>query len=47
MSDVAIFAVGGVLFVLTTWATIAYLLTRVMGLEESLGEEEAAASKVE
>ena len=35
MSDVAIFTVGGVLFVLTTWATIAFLLAKVMSLEET------------
>ncbi len=30
MSDVAIFAIGGVLFVITTGATIAFLLKQVM-----------------
>ena len=34
MSDAAIFAAGGLLFIVTTWATIAFLLTRVMELEE-------------
>lgn len=40
MSDAAIFAVGGVLFIITTWATIAFLLSRVMALEEDPVEVE-------
>lgn len=29
MSDAAIFAIGSVLFIATTWATIAFLLVQV------------------
>lgn len=40
MGEPAIFAVGGVLFIATTWATIAFGLTRVMRLEDEVAEEE-------
>lgn len=30
MSDALLFAIGGVIFIITTGATIAFLLTRVM-----------------
>lgn len=36
MSDTLIFGVGGVLFIATTWATIAFLLARLVRYE---GEE--------
>ena len=34
MSDVVIFGVGGLMFIATTWATIAFLLRRVISLEK-------------
>jgi hypothetical protein len=34
MSIGVVFAVGGVLFIVTTWATIAFALSRVVSLEE-------------
>jgi hypothetical protein len=34
MSDVVIFSVGGILFIATTWATIAFALTRVIPRED-------------
>lgn len=33
MSEVVIFGVGGILFIATTWATIAFLLARVIRFE--------------
>lgn len=39
MIEGVVFAIGGVLFIATTWATIAFGLTRVMRLER---ETEAA-----
>ncbi len=39
MSDAFIFAIGGVVFIAATWATIAFLLTRVMALEEETEKE--------
>ena len=33
MSDVVVFSVGGLLFIATTWATIAFMLRRVIDLE--------------
>jgi hypothetical protein len=34
MSNAIIAAIGGVVFIAATWATIAFLLTRFMALEE-------------
>lgn len=34
MSDVLLFSIGGLLFIATTWATIAFLLTKVIALED-------------
>ena len=42
MSEAVIFGVGGVLFILVTWATIAFLLSRVMAFEEQESREESA-----
>jgi hypothetical protein len=39
MSDAIIFAIGGVVFIAATWTTIAFLLTRVMALEEQTERE--------
>lgn len=39
MSLGIIFAVGGVLFIATTWATIAFALSRVVSLEDEEGIE--------
>lgn len=33
MSEVVIFSIGGLLFIATTWATIAFGLTRVISVE--------------
>ena len=33
MSDVVIFSVGGLMFIATTWATVAFMLRKVIGLE--------------
>ena len=38
------FRVGGVVFIAATWATIAFLLTRVMALEEQ-GQNEMVEAK--
>ena len=34
MSDVIIFSVGGMLFIVTTWATIAFGIARVIPRED-------------
>ena len=34
MSEAVIFSVGGVLFIVTTWATIAFAIARVIPREE-------------
>lgn len=47
MSDVAIFAIGGVLFVITTGATIAFLLKQVMAAHRRELLESDAISHIE
>ncbi len=34
MSDAVIFGIGGIVFILVTWAAIAFLMTSVMALEK-------------
>ena len=34
MSNAVIFGVGGILFIATTWATIAFMLARVIRFED-------------
>jgi hypothetical protein len=40
MSNVVIFSIGGLLFIATTWATIAFLLARVVRMEGEQSVEE-------
>jgi hypothetical protein len=40
VSEGVVFAIGGVVFIATTWATIAFGLTRVMRLERDLATDE-------
>lgn len=46
MSEAVIFGIGGILFILVTWATIAFLLTRVMALEEQDSERRIPADEI-
>ena len=46
MSEAVIFGIGGILFIFVTWATIAFLLTRVMALEEQDSEGSIPANEV-
>ena len=34
MSNVLLFSIGGLVFIATTWATIAFLLTKMIALED-------------
>ena len=47
MSDGLLFAVGGVLFIITTGATIAFLLSRVMAAHRRQLLESEAISHIE
>jgi hypothetical protein len=40
MIEGVVFAIGGVVFIATTWATIAFGLTRVMRLEQETAADE-------
>ncbi len=35
MSDALIFSVGGLVFIATTWASIAFALSKVIGIENN------------
>ena len=47
MSDGLLFAIGGVLFIITTGATIAFLLSRVMAAHRRQLLESEAISHIE
>lgn len=47
MNDAAIFAIGSVLFIATTWATIAFLLVQVRSTHRDQILEDPGVSVVE
>lgn len=47
MSDAAIFAIGSLLFIATTWATIAFLLVQVKSAHRDQVLEDPSVSVVQ